>query len=144
MLYQGQIQKFLLIGYRTAWEKEPTKWFSLSDICSDRMDYLKTFQINEIEDLHPYIVDLHENECVERNRGFFKITKKGRDELDTKYNPNYISQEKKQKIEDRELEQKRHNEMKQIAKDSNKFSKYGTWIALGLGGIGLLVAIFKP
>jgi len=156
MLYQTSIQKFLLVRYQTAWEKQPTKWFSLNDLIPEKdFEFLNKWEIKTIEDLHPYMVDLHESDCLERMKAFFKITKKGRDELDTTYNRNYIDKqqqrenkkriaEKQERDEDRKERKMQHDEMVQVAKDANKWTEKGMIIAILLGGAGLLIAIFKP
>ena len=86
---------------------------------------------------------------------WYLITTSGIDASKMEYSSAYQKQYQKRnrEIELREqsektnqdsTEERRHQEMVNIAKDSNKFSKYGTWIALALGGLGLIIAIFKP
>ena len=86
---------------------------------------------------------------------WYIITSKGIDASKMEYSTQYQTQFQKhnrevelrkqsEKIEQENVEEIRHQEMVKIAKDSNKFSKYGTWIAIGLGSMGLLIAVFKP
>ncbi len=154
MLYNGDIQKYLLISYRTAWENQPTRWFSLDDLIKEKdFKFLNKWEIKTIEDLHPYMVDLHESDCLERMKAFFKITRKGRTELETTYNRNYIDphqqlenkkrlQEKQERDEDRKDRKMQHDEMVQVAKDANKWIEKGMIIAMIVGALGLIVAIF--
>ena len=149
MLYRGQIQKFILIKYQNAWKKEPTKWFTLDDLVNgDDFEVLKEWEIKTIDDLHPYIVDLDEGGLVERKKAFFKITKNGRDELQTTYNLAYIRRQQTKKLEEkreREAEKNeqrlQHKEMVQVAKDANKWIKVGVVIAIVLGASGLIISL---
>jgi len=156
MLYQADIQKFLLVRYQSAWENQPTRWFSLDDLIKEKdFKFLNKWEIKTIEDLHPYMVDLHESDFLERTRGYFKITQQGRNELDTTYNRSYINKEqqikneeilaeKQEREKDREERKMQHDEMVQVAKDANKWTEKGMIIAILLGGAGLLIAILKP
>ena len=156
MLYQADIQKFLLVRYQSAWENEPTKWFSLNDLIKEKdFKFLNKWEIKTIEDLHPYMVDLHESNFLDRMRGYFKITKQGRNELDTTYNRSYINKEqqikneeilaeKQEREKDRQERKMQHDEMVQVAKDANKWTKKGMIIAIGLGIAGIVIAIFLP
>ncbi len=156
MLYQADIQKFLLVRYQSAWEKQATKWFSLDDLIKEKdFKFLNKWEIKTIEDLHPYMVDLHESNFLDRMRGYFKITKQGRNELDTTYNRSYINKEqqikneeilaeKQEREKDRKERRLQHDEMVQVAKDANKWTKKGMILAIGLGIAGIVIAIFLP
>ena len=156
MLYQADIQKFLLVRYQSAWENEPTKWFSLNDLIKEKdFKFLNKWEIKTIEDLVPYILDLNESNFLDRMKRFFKITRQGRNELDTTYNRNYIDPqqqlenkkrlaEQQEREKDREERKLQHSEMVQVAKDANKWTKKGMIIAIGLGIAGIVIAIFLP
>jgi len=156
MLYQADIQKFLLVRYQSAWENEPTKWFSLNDLIKEKdFKFLNKWEIKTIEDLVPYILDLNESNFLNRMRRFFKITKQGRNELDTTYNRSYINKEqqikneeilaeKQEREKDRKERRLQHDEMVQVAKDANKWTKKGMILAIGLGIAGIVIAIFLP
>jgi len=156
MLYQADIQKFLLVRYQSAWENEPTKWFSLNDLIKEKdFKFLNKWEIKTIEDLVPYILDLNESNFLNRMRRFFKITKQGRNELDTTYNRSYINKEqqikneeilaeKQEREKDRQERKMQHDEMVQVAKDANKWTKKGMILAIGLGIAGIVIAIFLP
>lgn len=90
----------------------------------------------------------------ERNKGY-QISSKGRNDLETVYNDDWIAEkmaeyarkqkdEKLKKQEQYELDERRHQEMIKSAREGNKIQKYGVWVAIALGAVGLIVAIFKP
>ncbi len=90
----------------------------------------------------------------ERNKAY-QITNKGRNDLYTIYNDEWVvwqmdeSRKKRSEMERKEkeqyeLEERRHQEQVKAAREGNKLQKYGVWVAMALGGVGLLVAIFKP
>ena len=119
---------------------------------------LQTLERREIktsEDLYPYMVDLHQSNFLDRMRGFFKITRQGRNELDTTYNRSYINKEqqikneeilaeKQEREKDRKERRLQHDEMVQVAKDANKWTKKGMILAIGLGIAGIVIAVFRP
>ena len=69
-----------------------------------------------------------------------RITSKGREALETIYNPEWVEQNKKAKNEEKKL---REREIIN-AETSHKWTKYGVIVAIILGGISLVVSIFKP
>jgi len=150
MLYRSAVLKFLLVKFQTVWEKEPTKMFRVDETLNES-DYnimKEEWKINDIDGLHPYLVELHESECLKRNNAYFIITKKGRDELRTTYNSAYVRKEqvaklaeKRERDVDRKEQKLQHKEMVQVAKDANKWTKKGMYIAMFVGGLGLVVAV---
>lgn len=92
---------------------------------------------------------LHEN-----NRAY-GITNKGRKDLETIYNDEWIVEqmndhkrmnEKKEeeKTKQFKLEERRHQEVIKAAREGNTVQRIGILIALILGASGLIVAIIKP
>jgi len=61
-----------------------------------------------------------------------------------KHNHEVVIRKQSEKTERAITEERRHQEMVQVAKDANKWTKKGMIIAILLGGAGLLIAIFKP
>jgi predicted AlkP superfamily pyrophosphatase or phosphodiesterase len=85
----------------------------------------------------------------------YRISAQGREDLFTIYDDHWMSleiessirkqeEQKRKEKEKIELEERRHQELVKAAREGNKIQKYAVWIALALGAIGLIVAIFKP
>jgi len=58
-----------------------------------------------------------------------------------KHNREVAIREQSEKTERTSTEERRYDEMLQVAKDANKWTKKGMYIAMLVGGLGLVIAI---
>jgi len=90
----------------------------------------------------------------ERNNAY-RISNKGREDLETIYNDDWVASKRKEyankkKIAEEEkrdqfdLDERRHQEIVDAAREGNKIQKYSVWGAIAIGSLALIIAIFKP
>lgn len=151
MLYQSQIQRYILTVFRTAWEKEPTKQFRVGELITkeDVKKDLKQLEIKELNDLIPYCYDLKERSFLYEDDMFWKITLLGRGALDKEFSYPYQSrkatiklQEKREKKIEQEGVERRHWENLQESISQTKLTKYGIIGSIVLSVIGIVIATF--
>ena len=85
----------------------------------------------------------------------YQISNKGRKDLATIYNDDWVvnqmqahakrkEKEKHKQEEEFDLDERRHQEIVSAAREGNKIQKYAVWAAVVVGSLALIIAVFKP
>lgn len=151
------IAKAEILGFAHAvFKDKPDEGFGLEeayDLLKDELAKYGFMTVNEVKGLVKLMVETGHLHELGMDR--YVISAKGHDKLNTTYNDEWVSrkmdatirQRKEKEEKERkqyELEERRHQEVVKAAREGNKIQRYMVWIALFLGAIGLIVAIFKP
>ncbi len=97
------------------------------------------------EDVFQLTRRLEEKKFLEYNirRECFYIKDAGINALNTTYNQEWIELKEKEKIESKEIEERRHIEILEEQRKATKNQWIGIIIAGTIGGLGLLIAVLK-
>ncbi len=96
---------------------------------------------------------LEDDECIEKEKIRFsggrvssigvRITSKGKEALQTIYNPEWVKQKNEEKEEAKEIEERRHRENLEVQRKANKNQWVGIIIVGIIGIAGLIITIIK-
>jgi len=145
MSTSDELRKIILEAYLIHTEKSTTRGLWPSEIAKELgLDEKKvTAECGYLED----------DECIEKVKAKLtdgrditmgiRITSKGKEALQTRYNPEWVKQKNKEEEEAKGIGERRHRENIEVQRKANKNQWIGIIIVGIIGVVGLIIAIIK-